>query len=875
MTDAVDVKFGGSTGDLDAAAAKAQADIEGVSAAAKKAGGGFDALNSTNKQVAEGFKLTGYQAQILSYQMNDVFSGLLTGQKPFQILMQQGPQITQIFGGVRGTFTALRASLTPAVISMGLAAGATIGLVGAGVMLYSAWRNAEASAQAINGAVNGVGRTAGLTAEQVMDAAQSGAEAGRITEAAAEQQAIAYARTGKIGAENMQTLISIGRDYAAMMGMEAEEATKSLADAMEDPIEAGKEMTRQFGLLDQKTLELIKTQVEQGNQSAAQKILLDELTEAVTGQAQEIDEITSAWDAAARAVSNYWKRLGEALHTTPDERVANAQRAVEIAYHNQANGAPMPTGYIEGLMRTRDRLVEEQRVRREAAAAAQRQAAANQAAQEKADEEEEKRTNRRTRRPRADNSAQRAADEAQRILLASLDREQAAVEDNYEAWLAIQDRKIEAVRAHSGEESTEYIRALQAREEYQRQHQEKLDREADREAERVRKAAEDRLETVARTNTLIQQTDQELAEARMEQERQVVDDMFANGEINAMQRMEMLNGIANRETELRAQTAERILAIEVEALRARLALGGLESDEIARINNDIEALEAQHQQNLRVIRGQGEGEVANNTRQAAQTIRSEWQANVGTIAGSFTSMFTQWGAGISSLQEGWQNFGRSLLSTIENYASQMLTQWIMTQLGMTTATATGEAAQTAIVATSTATKTGIVQGGALAEIAAKAASAAAGAYSAIAGIPIIGPFLAPVMAAAALAGVLALGSKIFSAEGGWGKVPYDGAMTELHKDEMVLPASIANPLRSALWGVPGSASASAPGQAAEFQAGQAASNESFFGSLARSGNSLSVSAIDANGVRKFLERHAGEIVKVLSGEARSFNTGGA
>ncbi|MFV4677416.1 hypothetical protein ACNJU9_21650, partial [Mycobacterium tuberculosis] len=79
-----------------------------------------------------------------------------------------------------------------------------------------------------------------------------------------------------------------------------------------------------------------------------------------------------------------------------------------------------------------------------------------------------------------------------------------------------------------------------------------------------------------------------------------------------------------------------------------------------------------------------------------------------------------------------------------------------------------------------------------------AAVAAAGAYAAIASIPFVGPVLAPIAAGVALAGVLALGKSLFSAEGGWGQVPYDGALTQLHKNEMVLPASIASPLRSSL-----------------------------------------------------------------------------
>ena len=40
-----------------------------------------------------------------------------------------------------------------------------------------------------------------------------------------------------------------------------------------------------------------------------------------------------------------------------------------------------------------------------------------------------------------------------------------------------------------------------------------------------------------------------------------------------------------------------------------------------------------------------------------------------------------------------------------------------------------------------------------------------------------------------------------SAERGWEKVPYDGALTELHKNEMVLPASVAEPIRNMASGV--------------------------------------------------------------------------
>lgn len=68
-----------------------------------------------------------------------------------------------------------------------------------------------------------------------------------------------------------------------------------------------------------------------------------------------------------------------------------------------------------------------------------------------------------------------------------------------------------------------------------------------------------------------------------------------------------------------------------------------------------------------------------------------------------------------------------------------------------------------------------------------AKAAAAGAYSAVAGIPFVGPILAPIAAGAAFAAVMAF-------EKG-GNVPTD-TLAMLHKNEMVLPANIAEGVRS-------------------------------------------------------------------------------
>ena len=77
------------------------------------------------------------------------------------------------------------------------------------------------------------------------------------------------------------------------------------------------------------------------------------------------------------------------------------------------------------------------------------------------------------------------------------------------------------------------------------------------------------------------------------------------------------------------------------------------------------------------------------------------------------------------------------------------------------------------------------------QVAAK--DAAANAYSSAAEIPFVGWIIAPVAAAAAYSATIAF------AEGGWDNVPSD-QVAMIHKQEMVLPAHIANPLRESLAG---------------------------------------------------------------------------
>ena len=130
-----------------------------------------------------------------------------------------------------------------------------------------------------------------------------------------------------------------------------------------------------------------------------------------------------------------------------------------------------------------------------------------------------------------------------------------------------------------------------------------------------------------------------------------------------------------------------------------------------------------------------------------------------------------------------------------------LAEWLGLETGKTTATVSGSAARDTADGTSAAAAVVAAKAEAAGTIPAYAAEAGAAAMQSVAAIPIVGWAMAPAVGAETFAAAMAF-LPMASAAGGWDRVPYDGALAELHKDEMVLPAAIANPLRAMTLAMP-------------------------------------------------------------------------
>jgi hypothetical protein len=250
--------------------------------------------------------------------------------------------------------------------------------------------------------------------------------------------------------------------------------------------------------------------------------------------------------------------------------------------------------------------------------------------------------------------------------------------------------------------------------------------------------------------------------------------------------------LAKQEELEQARHEEQTAPLEAEAKILDGKGKNADPTELARLhelNAQLEAAQMQHQQKMTELERQRELERTQIRRQAIASTASLWSQNIAQLV----TMQQSFSATLHNLYQGMVNIVSTALA-------QVLQKWITTELSKTAAALTGSGQRIAAETTAGTATTGISALSAIKQVAHSAAVAAARVYASIAQIPIVGPILAPAAAAAALYGVIRLGKAIFSAKGGIGAVPYDDAPFLLHRNEMVLPANLASPLRAMLQG---------------------------------------------------------------------------
>ncbi|WP_288959817.1 phage tail length tape measure family protein [uncultured Sulfitobacter sp.] len=266
---------------------------------AKRAGNAMQGLSGKLKGKGAFLNLRPHELQNLGFQINDIFTSLASGQKPVQVLAQQGGQIAQIPGVLKAI-----ASRIPILLALAAALYPVI----------AAFRRAGESARSlkqVERTMIEVGDTGRYTKEQLLEAVDAIDRLGVSTdEATALVQQFAKDGLDPAQFEDFATAAintaSVYPDFAE----NAQEAAEKLTEAFAEGKDGILDLDNQLHFLTDAQREQIEAMNGQTQSAEIAELAFD----ALYGRSQELAEhLEGPMNDATRDLENAWQDLLDAI----------------------------------------------------------------------------------------------------------------------------------------------------------------------------------------------------------------------------------------------------------------------------------------------------------------------------------------------------------------------------------------------------------------------------------------------------------------------------------------------------------------------------------------------------------------------------------
>lgn len=274
-----------------------------------------------------------FQKQALAYQTTDIVTSLAGGQNPLMVLLQQGGQLRDQFGGFRELFSAISQVVT-------LSRVAFVGLGGAlGVVGLAAYKGAAELAKLRDDLIL-TNNYAGITASGFVKLSRSLADDLRISIGDAKTIFGSLVASGKITQANLDSVATAIGMVAKLSDESAEAVMQKLLPAFDGTTSSAQRLNQQYNFLTITQFKYIEQLNRQGKLQEAAKFTADALTDSLQGQKRELGFLESAWSKTTKAASEFWNMmLNIGKPSTLQDAVDNSRKAMLAAA--DALGGPM------------------------------------------------------------------------------------------------------------------------------------------------------------------------------------------------------------------------------------------------------------------------------------------------------------------------------------------------------------------------------------------------------------------------------------------------------------------------------------------------------------------------------------------------------
>lgn len=245
------------------------------------------------------------QGQALFHSIRSVGEQLALGISPTQALTGQLNHLSYAMtgqGGVSGAFNEIVGTFGKMLTPMRLLVGGVGGLAAGVIYLGNSWSEAAAE---VNLALIGIGQRTGTTAADVNAFVKANSSAAGLSVAEARNAALEFTKTGNVTIANLKNVGEAIRGYSVLTGKDAAEATKTFTDAIGGDLLKGIEnIDSRYGALNARTIEYIRTLIDQGDKTKALQIYIDAIASANQKAAESVGVFSRAWQTFKNIASN-------------------------------------------------------------------------------------------------------------------------------------------------------------------------------------------------------------------------------------------------------------------------------------------------------------------------------------------------------------------------------------------------------------------------------------------------------------------------------------------------------------------------------------------------------------------------------------------
>ncbi|EEX1364780.1 phage tail tape measure protein, partial [Escherichia coli] len=264
----------------------------------------------------------------LPAQFTDIATQLAGGQNPWLILLQQGGQVKDSFGGMIPMLRGLAGAITLPMV------GVTSLAVATGALAY-AWYQGDSTLSAFNKTLVLSGNQSGLTADRMLTLSRAGQAAG-LTFNQARESLAALVNAGVRGGEQFDAINQSVARFASASGVEVDKVAEAFGKLTTDPTSGLMAMARQFRNVTAEQIAYVAQLQRSGDEAGALQAANDIATKGFDEQTRRLKENMGTLETWADKTGKAFKSMWDAIldigrPESSADMLASAQKAFDEA----------------------------------------------------------------------------------------------------------------------------------------------------------------------------------------------------------------------------------------------------------------------------------------------------------------------------------------------------------------------------------------------------------------------------------------------------------------------------------------------------------------------------------------------------------------